>query len=296
MVELFRGLLVDVPIKRIQVHNEDLDLLLTDITIKGNGLVPDNVQVKLASYSEFHLQKSPDAETSFKLRLKVDGIKPEFKGVKFSYDKKTFPQLTDKGVADINFEGNGLSSDVTISIRLENGRLSRAKIANSTVTLDSIKLIINKEKTQHDTIDSMFAPLVAGRLRTKLQKWIEEYTVDRLDQYVSQLNDWFASRPFENLKERANESLHETYEHNKEKSTTAKIEDNFSSLWNDSKSGDSSKSNEKKSQDVEGGDKAGEVYINPKYADQQQGLSSVTGPSNPLGHPQQVGASPIPQQ
>jgi len=124
-----------------------------------------------------------------------------------AYEKKTFPKISDKGVTDVIFEGNGLSANATISFTVRSGALTKARVRKSNLTLDTLRFDIDKEKTKHNILDSMFSGMVAGRLRTRLQASMEAAMTERLNQFVAQLNKWFATKPFETMRTKTNESM-----------------------------------------------------------------------------------------
>jgi len=180
---------------------------LTNISVQGTGFVPETLHVEISSYSHFHFQKSPQAEQRFRLRLRVEQIKPQFKNVNFSYQKKSFPSLNDYGVADVLFEGDGLSADVAITFNIEAGQISRAILTTCDVNLDSISLNIDIAK--HDILDTLLLPLFQANLRRRFRSVVHEFIHTRLHQLIDLLNDWFLTKPFETMMVRGNETLHD---------------------------------------------------------------------------------------
>jgi len=210
LVELFRGALVEVPIKKIEFHNDNFDAKLSRISVAGQGFFPESVNVKFANYTNFEFHKSPTTKTVFKLAISVDQVKPVFRDLKFWFHKKNFPSLEDNGTADLLFEGNGLCAKSVISFAVESGELSRAKLEVLNVDLDKIKINIGTTQ-KHEFLDTLFAPIVASRVRQRLRSALYAQLETRLLQIVNQLNDWFATAPLESLKMKANESLQETH-------------------------------------------------------------------------------------
>jgi hypothetical protein len=202
-----KKVLVDIPIRRVEVRSQEMDILLTNISVEGTGFVPELLHVKMASYSDFHLQKSPEAQTKFRLRLRVEQMKPHFKGVQFAYYKKTFPSIKDHGVADVLFDGTGMNVDVAMTFVIEAGSISRAVLTTCTVSLDKITLKIDIAK--HDILDAILAPIIQARLRTRIESGVHDFIQSKLNQIVDQLNDWFATRPFDQMLMKGNETLRE---------------------------------------------------------------------------------------
>jgi hypothetical protein len=208
LVEVFKDFLVDIPIKRIEVQNDSIDLRISEIFMKGTGLVPEALHVKTSSYSTINFTEgAPDSGTSFRLNLRIDHMKPEFHNVRFDYDKKSFPSMKDQGVTDVIFGGDGLSAEAGITFTVYGGRLTRAEVSTAIVKIDRITFNIDKQQTQHHIIDSLFAPIVAGVMTTKLQKTLEEFLDSRLQEVCQQLNTWFESKPFESMQNRGNEAF-----------------------------------------------------------------------------------------
>jgi len=211
-VPIFRDLFIDVPIKRIEVRDKEFDCTIEDISIKGTGLVPDHIQVRMSSFSDLYPQKSTEMKQHFELYFKVENICPEFRGIKLDYEKKTFPALQNSVVADFNFNDSGISFDVTISIVIETGKITKAKLHSSNISVGSITINV-QEAAKHEWIEkNMIAPIIARSLGSKLENSLEKYINDRLKQFISRMNHWFKTNPFERAKDQGNETLQSSTE------------------------------------------------------------------------------------
>jgi len=198
LVQIFRDVLVDVPIQRLQVNSDSFDLVLSDSFVRGTGLIPKTLHANLLTFSKIHFQETnAQWETTFRVDLRINQVKPEFHGVRFQYDKKSFPSFKDHGVADIIFGGDGLNAAAGITFYVGAGRLTRCVVSNCNVEVDKITLNIDKDKTKHDIIDFLLAPIYERVMTRKLQSSLEDFLSSRLREICSQLNSWFDSHPAE---------------------------------------------------------------------------------------------------
>jgi len=204
-VESCRNMLVDLPLKKLEIEDDSMWLCLRDITMKGTGLIPEIIRVEMSSSSDFRLQKSSEAQTTFKLGMRIDKIKPIFKDVCFGYKKKTFPHTEDSGTFDVIFEGDGLCMDSYVTICLDSHKISKAKLSKLSVSLDTITLKFGD--TQHPILNWLSAPLMSSQLRLRLERLIGDWVHRNLRTSICQLNDWFRTNPYQQMMTQANATL-----------------------------------------------------------------------------------------
>jgi hypothetical protein len=204
-VENARNMFVDLPLKKLEIEDDSMWLCLRGITMQGTGLIPEIIKVEMSSSSDFRLQKSSEAQTTFRLGMRIDKIKPQFKDVCFGYKKKTFPHTEDSGTFDMIFEGDGLCMDSYITIVLDSHKVSKAKLSKLSVSLDTISIKFGD--TQHPILDWLAAPLISAQLRTRLERLIGDWIHRNLRTYICQLNDWFRTNPYQSMLTRGDVAL-----------------------------------------------------------------------------------------
>jgi len=205
LVERFRKTLVDVPIRRVVINSSEMDLELTNLTLEGTGMVPDNLNIKFTSFSNIQLTKDTDSIQKFKIRLSADHINPRFRGLKFDLDKKSFPALQDHGIADLAFEGRGLCTDVVVEFEFISNQISKAKLTTCSATIE--KVTLNIEEQKHNIIGPLFTPVIQTNIRTRIENGVKQFLETKIYQIIKQLNDWFRTRPFETMMRRGNEAI-----------------------------------------------------------------------------------------
>jgi hypothetical protein len=218
LVPVFNDLFIDVPIKKLQILDKDMACKFEDISIKGTGMIPSHVQVVVGSYSDFYLQKTSDVSQRFLLKFVVEGIRPEFRDVKFDYKKHTFPYIKNNGIADLEFGESGISTYAIFSIDTGNDKITKARLMNFNVTVDTVTINI-KEASKHEWLEKMMiAPIYASAFRTRLQNSLHGFILNRLTQYIIELNLWFKTKPLDRAYAQGNvvlrqgtQTLKETY-------------------------------------------------------------------------------------
>jgi len=206
LVERFRKTLVDVPIRRVVINSSAMDLELTNLTLEGNGLVPDNLNVELTSLSNIQLTKDTDSIQHVKIRLSADHINPRLRGLRFDLNKKSFPSLKDNGIADLSLEGRGLCTDIVVEFKFVSNEISKARLTTCSATIDRVSLTIEEQK--HTIIGPLFTPVIQTNIRRRLETGVQQFLDTKINQIIKQLNDWFRTRPFETMMRRGNEGIH----------------------------------------------------------------------------------------
>jgi len=211
IIPLFKKQLDNLPIKRVEFINDTYDVVLEDMIAVGSGFLPESMDIHMSNDSHIDFMGKEDSMKQ-QLEIQVAHIKPEFKNMKFHYKRKSFPTISDFGMADLAFNGEGATIHVVWNIETSSGIHPVASLAECSCTIDSLSIRIVGEATKHEFLDTLMAPLVAGLLKNKIAGFIEETLNQQLGNINEQLNQFFASRPTQQLKEKANQVLMDTFQ------------------------------------------------------------------------------------
>jgi len=213
LVPLFRNQLATIPFKRVEILSDDYDVKLEDIEIVGGGLFPERMDVLFRAYNHMELMgKDANDRMHYELELSVDRVKPVFKNVKFWYHKKSFPSITDNGVATITFGGEGISLRAVWTVDIRGSKPANARLAMTKCNIDSMDINVDGEKTKHNILDTLLAPLVSGIIKTRIANGIEDYITSQMEGVNQAVNTFFSIRPMESLTDRANDALQYGFE------------------------------------------------------------------------------------
>lgn len=222
LIPLLKEQLANINIGRIEFSNETYDVKLEDIGFSGSFL-PEHIDFSLRNDSHLNTKDSSKDSMRHSLLFQVDKIKPEFRNFKFYYRRKTFPKIEDYGVADLKVVGNGGLIRINWRIDSKAGSKPYASLSQVTVYIDKIDLHIVGEKTKHDILDKMMAPLLQSQLKHRMAQSLEEYLKNKLGEMNTQLNKFLQSSPIDKLQDKANQAMQEGYKQMQQTSSVTAI-------------------------------------------------------------------------
>jgi hypothetical protein len=209
LMPILKEQLGKINITRVDFVNDTYDVRIQDLAFSGSFL-PEHIDFHMRNDSHMDTQDSSKDVMRHVLQFQVANIKPEFKNFKFYYKRKSFPQIEDYGVADMKISGQGALLRVTWKIESKAG-LAVASLTEVKCYIDKLELHIVGEKTKHDILDAILAPLVAKNIKNKISSSIEDYLFRKLSEFNNQINQFLRSRPVDTLQEKANAAMQEAY-------------------------------------------------------------------------------------
>jgi len=190
VVPLFRNLLANIPINRVEVLGETYDAKLENILIDANTFLPEKIEFRMLNASHIDLKHSERDLLKHQILLQVDNIKPVFKDLKFYYKRKSFPKIEDYGMADVAFGGEGALLRVIWTIEKRGHQLPKAILTEVKCDIDKLNIHVNTEVTKHDILDTIMAPIVSSSLKSRIADMIEGYIRDKLNETNNDINQW----------------------------------------------------------------------------------------------------------
>jgi hypothetical protein len=98
-----------VPIPRIEYTDENLDLVVENLTLQGRNLFPKILAVEANNYIKFSPYAAISDDSRHRITLDLQQMQADMRDVAFYYRKKGIPRMTDSGLADVILGGQGLS-------------------------------------------------------------------------------------------------------------------------------------------------------------------------------------------
>jgi len=146
-----------------------------------------------------------------KVILDMNDLKPSFKDVKFWYKRKSFPKLEDYGTADIDLSsGSGARIKIVWKIESAPERAFALSLMNVKCTID--KMNVHVIDAKHNILDKIASTVFIGSIKKGVAQGIVDSVVGFVQPLNDQMNQWFATRPIESVKEKANEAFQEAFE------------------------------------------------------------------------------------
>lgn len=196
-----------IPLPRIEVVSGGTVLVLEDLIIPADALVPMQVELVTASHvtmnpkarlfrrsstpspSQSGLKRVEGVEGS--VQLKLTAIAGQVRNVRFTLDRhEGWPQFTDQGLADLRIDGRGLSilvdlvshpaSEVSGRSDLRGSLLPAALIAHRVrVRIDRLALTLHD--SLHDSIYRVFNPLIGSVVKRQMEQAIRTQIINIVD-------------------------------------------------------------------------------------------------------------------
>ncbi|CEH13156.1 hypothetical protein CBOM_01096 [Ceraceosorus bombacis] len=176
-----------VPVPRIEFSDPTVDLVIENIAIDAQNLIPNAITIDASSHMTLSAYSKLGDEHHHQIKVQLTQIQSDMKGVKFSLRKKKgFPSLNESGTADILLGGKGLTVSAHIETTgLKTGNIFTVKSVNAKV--DTLKFAI--KGTKHDLAIKIFKPLATSLIKKQLAKAAEQGIRDGLVKLDQQLQD-----------------------------------------------------------------------------------------------------------
>ncbi|KAL5340832.1 hypothetical protein BJX70DRAFT_95678 [Aspergillus crustosus] len=161
-----------VPIPRIEVSDPMADVVIENLVIESDNLMPNAVEFGSDNYFRWG-RKKVSSKKDNKLMISASGIQADLRDVSYYINKKQgFPSITDTGVMDIFLGGEGFSFKIAASTAQKKDRQNFVKLDKVTVKIDQIDIKLKKSK--HKVLFTIFKPLLFRTVRPVVQKVLEQ--------------------------------------------------------------------------------------------------------------------------
>lgn len=165
-----------VPIPRIEVSDPMADVVVENLVIESDNLMPNVVEFGSDNYFRWGRKKISNKHDN-KIMISVSGIQADLRDVSYYINKKQgFPSITDTGVMDIFLGGEGFGFKIAASTAHKADRQNFVKLDKVAVKITDLNIKLKKSK--HRALFTIFKPLLFRTVRPILQKVLEEQIRD----------------------------------------------------------------------------------------------------------------------
>ncbi|KAJ1715563.1 hypothetical protein AFLA70_203g002011 [Aspergillus flavus AF70] len=165
-----------VPIPRIEVSDPMADVVVENLVVESDNLMPNVVEFGSDNYLRWG-RKKISSKRDNKIMLSVSGIQADLRDVSYYINKKQgFPSITDQGVMDIFLGGDGFGFKIAASNAQREDRQNFVKLDKVSVKIDSFNIKLKKSK--HKALFTIFKPLLFRTVRPVLQRVLEQQIRD----------------------------------------------------------------------------------------------------------------------
>lgn len=193
-----------VPLPRIEVVTGGTVLVLEDLIIPADALVPLQMEILTSSHvtmnpkSRLFRKSSTPVPSTARIegvqggvQLKLSSIAGQVRNVRFTMDRhEGWPKFSDQGLADLRISGKGLSilidlathpaSEITGRSDLRGSVLPAALIAHH-VRVNIDRLNLNLHDSLHDSMYRIFNPIVSSVVKRNMERAIRDQIISIVD-------------------------------------------------------------------------------------------------------------------
>lgn len=160
-----------VPIPRIEVSDPMIDVVVENLVIESDNLMPNVVEFGSDNYFRWGRKKISNKRDN-KIMIAASGIQADLRDVSYYIKKKQgFPSITDTGIMDIFLGGEGFSFKIAASTVDKSDKQHFVKLDKVSVNIKNMDIKLRKSK--HKALFATFKPMLFRVVRPALEKVIE---------------------------------------------------------------------------------------------------------------------------
>lgn len=160
-----------IPIPRIEVSDPTVDVVVENLTVESDNLMPNVVEFGSDNYFRWGRKKISNKRDN-KIMIAASGIQADLRDVSYYIKKKEgFPSITDIGVMDIILGGEGFGFKIAASTANKEDKQHFVKLDKVSVNIKNMDIKLKKSK--HKLLFATFKPLLFRVVRPALEKVIE---------------------------------------------------------------------------------------------------------------------------
>lgn len=165
-----------VPVPRIEVSDPMVDVVVENLVIESDNLMPNVVEFSSDNYLRWG-RKNISNRRDNKIMISVSGIQADLKDVSYYIKKKQgFPVVRDRGIMNIFLGNEGFGFKIAASTAQREDRQHFVKLDRVTVKIHDLD--IKLKKSRHKILFTLFKPMLFNIVRPTLEKVLEKQIRD----------------------------------------------------------------------------------------------------------------------
>jgi len=184
LIPLVMEQLRSVSISTIEGSNDTYDFKFDGIVLAANDIAPDRIRVKYDNDLEFDFRtlSVADAKRS-DLTIYFEGMRTRLDNVRFWYQRKSFPKISDEGVANVTLDGDGMDLKFRVHVA---PTAPYFHVQRVDCDIDRMKMKIVEAK--HSALDKIVTSVFSGAIRKRVELAIEQRLAIVLQRVEAALN------------------------------------------------------------------------------------------------------------
>jgi len=176
--------LKSIPVPRMRSVNELREFSLDNIVICGFDIIPENIHFHIESDSDLSIKDKESKGSKTHLVISLDNLRTELKDMKFSFKKKTFPEISDSGLVTLRVGGEGAVLNINLTIAQYPGETKPQFIeGNANLNIRNMEIEFDKSTLKHD----LLIPMMTSLFKQQIQQVIERIVQNNLTRVIQKL-------------------------------------------------------------------------------------------------------------
>lgn len=161
-----------MPIPRIEFADPTVDVVVENMVIESDNLMPNVLEFGSDNYFRWGRQKLSSRHDN-KILISASGIQADLTDVSYYIKKKAgFSNISDKGLMDISLGSKGFGFNIAASVAQKEDREYFFKLDKVSVSISNMSIKLRKSK--HKLLFKTFKPILLREIRPILQKVLEK--------------------------------------------------------------------------------------------------------------------------
>mmetsp|Transcript_13585 Transcript_13585/g.21402 ORF Transcript_13585/g.21402 Transcript_13585/m.21402 type:complete len:653 (-) Transcript_13585:12-1970(-) len=192
--QILIGSLIDtikyIPLPPIRKCDEKMEVEVENIVLNATDVTPSNIRFMVQTDTDKSVDGTRQHKNSF--LIEFSKIRAHLTCVNFFVDKKVgFPKITERGLADIDLGGSGLSVKIEIVPKfIKDGNDVHSVFHAKTVACSIGKLKIHLRETTRDGLFKLLSPIINMVAKKKIEVGIANY----IQENMNKMNDLAAKQ------------------------------------------------------------------------------------------------------
>lgn len=169
-----------IPVPVIHIEDKDMEYTLRNLVVAIRDLIPEKVILEDRGRIalDFTDVRQPEVEAaSNTLRFVIEGVNIHMEQADISFNRKTFPKVTDSGKLRLDIGGRGMD----LIIQLQTFTRSKQAFRVEYVDCDVHSMSFYLQDTRHDWLYNSVLKLLSGRIKRNVETSIEDTLTNHLE-------------------------------------------------------------------------------------------------------------------
>jgi len=168
-----------VPLPRFAEDNQDREYWIDNIVVCGYDIIPENIRFQIESDSNVSLREAKTKQSDTRLVITLSKIRTELKDLQFFFHKKTFPEFTEQGKANVKFGGDGATLNLVFNIAQgSEDKVPKLTEGYADFHISKMEIEYEKQTLTHDIIVPLMTNLWNLTIQNNIEHAVEKNLTD----------------------------------------------------------------------------------------------------------------------